>query len=1081
MSRARTLTSGLLALVALLAALVGVPVALAVLGGNPLPDHLPSLQEAWTAISTPDASGSMFIALMTIVGWLGWASFAVSTLVEGWAALTHVKVPQLRGPLGLTQGSSAVLVGAIVAAVTMLSVSTSTPAAAAAPQANASGTTATAQATQASHVAAHTAQTAATSEKAPTSPTRSSNVTVAQGDTLWEIAEDELGDGSRYDELVDASQERVQPDGQRLSDPDLIHPGWTITVPNSTSADDHAPTDQSRAKATPSTQSAPGDRQAKTDAPESPSSEASTPATTSPQTAGAAGRSETASPPSDPPTTTATPQSTPTTTPAPTQTSTPTSSAATPSVEQPEDRRSVVVTAAGLGSLAAAGLLTLLARRRQRQSQHRQPGRRVKLPAGEAAVAEAQLRAAADPVAAADLDRVLRSLAAHLTALEQPMPALRAARLCEDSLELYLVDADQDLPEPFTQDGPGVWMLQRQEMTDEVLLSVEDAAEQIAPYPSLVTIGYDADRAHLLLNLEELRSLSLVGEEELSTAVLTAMTVELLGCEWSDDTRITLVGVLPDLIDAIGSDRATYVDTLDEILTALEYSAGVVRGALTEAGVTDAQQARTDGVVDESWTPHLILLTGPIDPDQQQRLDAVLQATPRVAVASVTAGQTPTGEWTLTLEGDEAHGAHATLAPIGLQVTPQMLPRATYEATLDAFRAADDLDGIDGPEWADGITLEAIDLETIPTASPAMTDIDDDPYGLDALEEVEPADMTQVEEAGSVESTRPEGEHLEEDREDEPVDEPTSSEDHALEVSEGEDLDEEPVIASEAQPLDGDLEEPASGGGDVVDVETPVGELPTDRPQVRLLGPVHVAGATGKKPTAPRRMTEVVAYLALHGGAGPQTFTEAIFPLDRSKKAGQKRNQYMASARNWLGHGDQGQPYVAIVDQDGYHLDESTAVDWWLFQELVQDGLDQTPTSHLRAALDLVTGQPLSGTEEDRYAWADTDRQEIVAAVADVAHELARRALDIGDARTATLAAAKGLDVEPVSEALWRDAIAAAWSTGRPGRAQQVIADCRRRLDEYGDLEDETIDLINDVLTRVRAAQTEATPEPVHT
>lgn len=127
MSRARTLISGLVALAALLVALVGIPVALAALGGSPLPDHVPDLQEIWTAVSTPDASGSLFIGLMTIAGWIGWASFAVSTLVEGWAALTRVQVPSLPGPMRLTQGSSAVLVGAIVAAVAILGATSSTP------------------------------------------------------------------------------------------------------------------------------------------------------------------------------------------------------------------------------------------------------------------------------------------------------------------------------------------------------------------------------------------------------------------------------------------------------------------------------------------------------------------------------------------------------------------------------------------------------------------------------------------------------------------------------------------------------------------------------------------------------------------------------------------------------------------------------------------------------------------------------------------------------------------------------------------------------------------------------------------
>lgn len=58
--------------------------------------------------------------------------------------------------------------------------------------------------------------------------------TVVPGDTLWEIAEDELGDGAKYPELYEASKDTVQPGGAQLSDPDLILPGWNITVPGVT-------------------------------------------------------------------------------------------------------------------------------------------------------------------------------------------------------------------------------------------------------------------------------------------------------------------------------------------------------------------------------------------------------------------------------------------------------------------------------------------------------------------------------------------------------------------------------------------------------------------------------------------------------------------------------------------------------------------------------------------------------------------------------------------------------------------------------------------------------------------------------
>lgn len=56
-------------------------------------------------------------------------------------------------------------------------------------------------------------------------------IVVEPGDTLWGIAEEELGDGTKYPEVYEASRDTEQPGGARLTDPDLIYPGWTVTVP----------------------------------------------------------------------------------------------------------------------------------------------------------------------------------------------------------------------------------------------------------------------------------------------------------------------------------------------------------------------------------------------------------------------------------------------------------------------------------------------------------------------------------------------------------------------------------------------------------------------------------------------------------------------------------------------------------------------------------------------------------------------------------------------------------------------------------------------------------------------------------
>src|SRR5690606_16560177 len=61
-------------------------------------------------------------------------------------------------------------------------------------------------------------------------------VTVERGDTLYDLAETHLGDGDRYPEIVEATADLVQPDGERLTDPDLIRPGWQVIIPGAAAA-----------------------------------------------------------------------------------------------------------------------------------------------------------------------------------------------------------------------------------------------------------------------------------------------------------------------------------------------------------------------------------------------------------------------------------------------------------------------------------------------------------------------------------------------------------------------------------------------------------------------------------------------------------------------------------------------------------------------------------------------------------------------------------------------------------------------------------------------------------------------------
>ena len=55
--------------------------------------------------------------------------------------------------------------------------------------------------------------------------------TVREGDNLWDIAAAHLGDAEKWPEIYALNEGRPQPDGQDLTDPALIEPGWILRLP----------------------------------------------------------------------------------------------------------------------------------------------------------------------------------------------------------------------------------------------------------------------------------------------------------------------------------------------------------------------------------------------------------------------------------------------------------------------------------------------------------------------------------------------------------------------------------------------------------------------------------------------------------------------------------------------------------------------------------------------------------------------------------------------------------------------------------------------------------------------------------
>ena len=223
---------------------VVVPALMTHLCGWPLPRHLPTGAQIRAILADPLSPGAVLCALAGAI-WLTWAMLAVSVAAEILAALRGHPAPRLP-VLPPAQALAAALVSALAlsSAATARTAMPGSPAASALPVA-AAGTPRWPAAPRPAEIRARrTPASAADARPLLVSPSASRRgiVTgdrvyqVAPGDTLWSIAAAELGNPWRWPEIYHLNRERAEPDGQRLADPDLIYPGWTLLVPASSAA-----------------------------------------------------------------------------------------------------------------------------------------------------------------------------------------------------------------------------------------------------------------------------------------------------------------------------------------------------------------------------------------------------------------------------------------------------------------------------------------------------------------------------------------------------------------------------------------------------------------------------------------------------------------------------------------------------------------------------------------------------------------------------------------------------------------------------------------------------------------------------
>ncbi|MGW4334918.1 LysM peptidoglycan-binding domain-containing protein [Rhodococcus koreensis] len=1018
-TRSRLAGLGYLLILVLLVA--GIPAALWALRGNPLDIPWSDFEGL---LASPD-DGSLLIALLPLVGWAAWATFTIPILLELAATLRGVKAPKLRLLRSQQRTATFLVSGALM----LLTAGTATAVPVLTQPADVGSTSPYAPHSQQEDPSASPPTQVDPRATRPAVQPAGPTVRTVRGDTLWGLAQQHLGEGRRYAEILDLNRTAVPEPGflaegltlqLPASQPDVIRGAYTvkqgdtlwdiaerelgdplcfkeITTPDGTPAGELITVGQQLIMPTAASSAA--------DATQSPAFVPPTDAVPAPAPA------QEAAPAPAP-----TPEAAPAPAPAPAdvapnwqldpvepQLPADLATNDAPAETDTEDGSSdVVFIGLGISAVAAAGLTGHLALRRRKQQHRRRRGERIALPAETAIQAERALTAAADPLTTSHVDTALRHLAHHCRSTGTALPGLLTVFVGDNDIELGLVEQVSP-PAPWTQIDDTTWTVDPRALPR----SVPEA--EISPYPALTAVGTSDDGRELLLNLEQIGHLAISGTPTATAGVLRALAVELAVSPIADSLHLNLVGYCADLPEAIDNGRITHTEDADTILTTLANHLELDSEILADNDIESIAQARTSYTTSELTAPEIVLIADPVTAAQAELLTGIAQHAPRIAFAAVTTDSAHTNA-TWTLQVDDNGSAILTRPGIA----------------------------------SAGITLTTLDEESYASVLNLLTTTSREP---------------RITHTGNNPDIQWEAAHLDHDIS---TKEFITSSDPATFSAVGND------------DLDHAVDRPQPSASDEVTAQH---ELPAaDHIWIRLLGePAVTPPSPGPAEGREKSLTEIAALLiTTDGGALNADIDRKIWPHDveaaRTGTAEQekeakarlrrRRNEALSRLRKWLGDTETGEPaLIKSGDRTGrtpQQLHDAVTTDWDYWQELVNAHPADVDTTRLSAALAMVTGQPFSSDNPTAYGWADHTKQDMISAITDVAEELATRYIRgqqvPQDLVAAHAAAETGLKVDIVHEGCWRAAIIATHFSGDTETTQRLID---RMIAELDALEEE--------------------------
>jgi DNA-binding SARP family transcriptional activator len=993
----------------LLAVLSLPPALLLALVGSPLepPAPLRTVHALTTAVD--DRS---LLWLVAVAAWFLYAHLVASLLIE---ALRQTRGSHLRLPMpGLMFGANAALASHLIASLVLTTHpggGTGDPATARLTPAVVRVATTTAMVEHASITARHAPPAAA----APPAVVDSQEVTAGSPDhvpatgttagrapiqcrvlppdgrdhdTLWDIAERHLGDGTRWRDVYALNHGRLMPDGRRLTHASLIHPGWILTLPADAVALDsdridppvHAAVDDAHARVPApigsAAQDADGQRphQAPPDTSALPTLDNGTAARAAvPTPAVAQSRQHldhSAAAPTSPPDHTA-----------------------NGGTDTDQD---LPVQVAGVLGIAAIGLLAALSRRRKIASRRRPPGARTALPGPDLLAEEQRIRhlarLAQDTCAAVRLALLLAVKAApglQLKAVWQHPDGGLELIWTEQPSAGRLSDA---APAPFEKTDRG-WLLptsaqrflyltQPRDPHEENGLSRLDTelAGRSDAFPLLLPVG-SRDGSACLVNLESYGLISLLTEAALPEPTAMARTAErppphplelvgawvqaLAGAPWAEPVRIRVPEQLADA--AVGLEHVSVAERADYDG---ELPADLVE-QVSQAGSFSAARRVSDGV-DESISE--VLAGYPLELAQPAALTAATD--PAQPLMLLLLDPHPDAStWTLRRDG------RLSIPEVAEDLTPLQLDPARQQRLLRLLEHAQDPPQI----TPDNPHRQSLREQCPPQVDPHQTAGPPTLSGpvIDLREHTPPPalpDSTDLPADASASAPAPA---------------PAPAAAAGLEAKNSRGTDPDPDFAG---PM-----------------------------EIGVLGPVTITGPDRPQPR--ETSMQMLLYMAFHRRPlSGQQLWEGLWPNDPYQATTSRTRR--SELKQYI------KPLLTVSQGPRYRVDDLVKTDWQRFQSLA----DGNPAQQL-AALALIRGVPFQHAQLD---WVHLEGHfgEIEASIIDLALDVAGRAMRQRDYDTARTASLAGLRGAPYEERLYRVAMQSAAARGATSELQHL----RRQL-----------------------------------